>query len=552
MSLRNLVRDRRVKHLFSGLALIALVLSLLLPYRDISLAIDSSIFAAVGLHLNHGGVLYRDAWDHKPPVVFFLNALALRLGGESHTAIRDLQTLFACGIGLTFYMLVCSIFRSIGIALFASILFLLTFYHPILFGGGNFTEEYGAFFVLWGVLGIAYWSFSGRRRGRWVLLISGVGFGLAVLTKEPFVLSFFPWLAYVVFLSRGGWSGRFANALLLVIGGLLPGVIPLAYFHKHHALNSWIEVIEYGFQYTDRFSDESVVEKMVEGLLRVNDLIFSNSILLIFFFLLGVSSLSRPRLLRRTHFFPLFTVYWVVFDFAATTLSGLFFLHYYLRMVPSVVVLSASGGSYLLRGMKSQPSKGIWAMGSLIVFFGLIDFTLPGMLADYPPLPKEAAEDPVLDYLNNHRKPGDTLWTSNGYAAKYYLMTGMLSPTRYLGVFTHHLETGASRQIDQSRVDRIYADLTESPPEFMVGGNILRPPLYRPEFLQWLESRYSVSFIGNSLDCALVFDRVEDASLSIREQKKKWASEEAHTIENQPFYQSELLTQLQDSAPQSF
>ncbi|MCA9443197.1 MAG: hypothetical protein KC964_20525, partial [Candidatus Omnitrophica bacterium] len=90
------------------------------------------------------------------------------------------------------------------------------------------------------------------------------------------------------------------------------------------------------------------------------------------------------------------------------------------------------------------------------------------------------------------------------------------------------------------------------PPEFIVGSQILQRPLGDPKFVQWLEPRYTVTVAEEDTDFNLVFSRVSDASESLAEQKKEWASIEAHSPGSLPFYQSVVLRLLQDSAPQSF
>ncbi|MEJ2552166.1 MAG: hypothetical protein P8Z34_15955, partial [Anaerolineales bacterium] len=43
---------------------------------------DSGIFAYGAEQMLDGKLLYRDVWDHKPPAVFYVNALAILIGGS--------------------------------------------------------------------------------------------------------------------------------------------------------------------------------------------------------------------------------------------------------------------------------------------------------------------------------------------------------------------------------------------------------------------------------------------------------------------------------------
>src|SRR5207248_7801570 len=65
--------------------LAALAALLVLAYVPLSPAYpsnpnrDAGLFLYAGSEILHGGVPYRDVWDHKPPLIFYLNALGLAL-----------------------------------------------------------------------------------------------------------------------------------------------------------------------------------------------------------------------------------------------------------------------------------------------------------------------------------------------------------------------------------------------------------------------------------------------------------------------------------------
>ena len=49
---------------------------------------DEGIFAAVGHNLNHGGVLYKTAWDNKPPMIYLTYAAIFQFFGVSMFWLR--------------------------------------------------------------------------------------------------------------------------------------------------------------------------------------------------------------------------------------------------------------------------------------------------------------------------------------------------------------------------------------------------------------------------------------------------------------------------------
>lgn len=94
------------------LVLIALLSALLfsrwLPHNGHALLVgDSSMFLFIGQQIDHGLLPYVDVWDHKPPLVFYLDALSLRMmGGSPVGAIilgYILTFIFLILLGLTVY-----------------------------------------------------------------------------------------------------------------------------------------------------------------------------------------------------------------------------------------------------------------------------------------------------------------------------------------------------------------------------------------------------------------------------------------------------------------
>ena len=62
--------------------------------------IDYSIFQYVGERIREGQLPYRDVFDHKPPLIFYLDALGLTLGGGSRWGIWALQLIAVGSAGL--------------------------------------------------------------------------------------------------------------------------------------------------------------------------------------------------------------------------------------------------------------------------------------------------------------------------------------------------------------------------------------------------------------------------------------------------------------------
>lgn len=99
---------------------------------------DSAVFKIVGQGILNGKLPYRDLFDHKGPVLFYLNALGLGMAGGK-VGLWVLNTLFlSATLSLVYRIsrLFSSAKRSFGIALFSLL------YWAIFSEGGNLSEGY--------------------------------------------------------------------------------------------------------------------------------------------------------------------------------------------------------------------------------------------------------------------------------------------------------------------------------------------------------------------------------------------------------------------------
>src|SRR3989304_6048980 len=83
----SLARNPNLGLVIALAALAALGLAFRAGALDLPLDRDEGAYAYIGSKLIHGTVPYRDAFDHKPPGVYFFYALAT-LGPDTVTGIR--------------------------------------------------------------------------------------------------------------------------------------------------------------------------------------------------------------------------------------------------------------------------------------------------------------------------------------------------------------------------------------------------------------------------------------------------------------------------------
>ncbi|GAP05295.1 4-amino-4-deoxy-L-arabinose transferase [Anaerolinea thermolimosa] len=161
-----------------GLALLALAYAM--PHLMRIPDVDSSIFQYFGERMREGQLPYRDVYDHKPPLIFYLNYWGLMLGGGSRWGIWALE-LIAVGSSALIGFTALKRFYGVLPAWVASAGFLmnLVFVHE----GGNLTEEYALPFQF-AAIGLLL-EMERRRQGGWWAFCIGVCIAMASTLKQP-------------------------------------------------------------------------------------------------------------------------------------------------------------------------------------------------------------------------------------------------------------------------------------------------------------------------------------------------------------------------------
>jgi Dolichyl-phosphate-mannose-protein mannosyltransferase len=141
---------------------------------------DEAAYAYIGHRALSGDVLYRDLTENKPPLGYWLYALAVTIGGYHELAIRIMPIPYV----LATIALVWWIAHRTGgpaAACLAAGLYIISSTDPYLFGNGANLEHFINFFS---VAALALLIRGWASASRWPLLASGICLGAAVLVKQ--------------------------------------------------------------------------------------------------------------------------------------------------------------------------------------------------------------------------------------------------------------------------------------------------------------------------------------------------------------------------------
>jgi hypothetical protein len=187
---------------------------------------DKEIFKYAGLVIYKGGVPYRDFFDHKPPLIYFLNFLNWYGSPWIPWILDTLLVLFA---SLLFYWL-CRKNKMAWPWFFPLLFNLLIRYSLVSFGNGM-TREYTAVFLL-----IFFCVMQGNARYKYYIM--GLLCGLTCWMQQDALITLAPFLIYSFFVSEENVPGRESRRILAFSTGLLTISVPvILYFAAHRSVS---------------------------------------------------------------------------------------------------------------------------------------------------------------------------------------------------------------------------------------------------------------------------------------------------------------------------
>lgn len=212
---------------------------------------DSSIFMLIGKGITEGKLPYTDLFDHKGPVLFWIEALGWAIGGR--TGIWILETLCAAA-SVLLIMKICNMLNADFLLPAAGTAMVYLTY----FGRGNLCENYSLPLVYLSLFFVVKYYKSGKITHPPVYaFIYGICFGLLAFIRvnnATVICAFI--LVIMIRLIAAKEFGNLAANLLSGILGILAVAGPIClYFYLHGALQDMIFcTFTYNLVYTTKLA----------------------------------------------------------------------------------------------------------------------------------------------------------------------------------------------------------------------------------------------------------------------------------------------------------
>lgn len=447
---------------------------------------DSSLFAYAGRMVTEGKLLYRDFWDHKPPAIYYVDALAIRLMGASLWAFWWAD-IFWVALSTSALFLILRKLTGTFSAWLASGVFLVTLMYPTIFSGGNLAEMYGTLPLIL-IIGVAFLYFrSGRTLWAFVL---GLLTAAAFLFKQTcLALGIGAALAILILYFR---SRQYRKGLIhlawMAAGAILPlGAITLVWVHAGAFGDLLDAVFAYNIHYVDSGVSPATLPVMFQRMLLEFPLmplsLATLAALAIFIgnnrsWLFSRRPITQDALIpdqdpaRRLTYLAVFIA--LPFEIALIALGGRNYPHYYMTILPVLSAATAYLIDRLTRPIFSGQKMMVVETISLVALMLLgLAWIVNAYQAERPreglrallagpftgPLPQSDMEK----YILSHTRADDSVlvWEDN---KTLNFLTDRRNPSRYL--YPEHVFQPKSGP--ESRFDQFLQDLQKDPPALIL------------------------------------------------------------------------------------
>ena len=474
--------------LTTALAALVLVLQVKSSPRFVEMAPDSGLFAYTGWRILDGDLLYRDVFDTKPPGVFYLNAAALWIGGETVWPIWGLSAIWVTVTGVGLFFVLKSVSGRVT-ALAATSLFLVVLHQSAIYQGGNSTELFALLPQIL-ILGGTIWY--SRRGQRSALFLIGFSTGLAFLFKPTYIALGVASLGLI--LGWVLWQRRWREVAVVLIwyvaGFLLPLVIVAGYWFVRGGLPELIDALfVYGSAYVrgglSAGSLYVTFRKLTESAPIANlTMLTAAGMFLIAWELIRLRQEKRApdqsaKEIAGDYSFvndPTKLVFFVAFlaiplEWALVALSGQNFGHYFITPLPAMSTMAAFALHRALSPGWRETDESPWrfAFGSLAIALLMVAVVLGavrGLPSQYQwnslltqPYGGEARTFPLVGFVVEHTSQGDTMLVWANYPSVNF-QAKRLAPSRYLFPTQIFLNDGRAA----ARLDEILGAIERHPP----------------------------------------------------------------------------------------
>ena len=290
-------------------------------WRNSVTSVDSSVFRTIALQMKEGLLPYKDTFDHKGPLLFFINYIGTNISFNNGIWLIELISLFiACIFMYKVARLKTDKISSVFIVMI-SLSLLLNY-----FEGGNLTEEYALPFLC-SSLYIFLDYLLNKKVTNFRLIMCGLSLG-GVLLLKPNMISLWVIFVLVIFIEcllKKNYKDLKKFIIYFLLGLciiILPFILWLGF--NGILVDCWHSYIVFNGIYSSNLTS---IQDKLSSLLY-----FGNNLLLIFSFVICVILGYRNK--EKIYYYHFA---YLVLTLLFVCLSGAEFPHYGMNLVPCII-----------------------------------------------------------------------------------------------------------------------------------------------------------------------------------------------------------------------
>lgn len=370
---------------------------------------DSTVFLYIGERMREGAVPYRDLFDHKGLLLYFIEYLGLCIGNGSFVGVWLLEVVNLFATALLFFKITQLFSRKRTVCYTVVSLVLCTVECYIVYEGGNLTEEYALPWIALALYIFLKYFIEGSYRFCEIMLL-GVSFVAVLFLRGNMVAVWAAFLPVVLIgmIARKEWRdiGRCMAGFLT---GTLMGLVPFVVYCL--TTGSLGDMLRYYIGFNFGYSDS---EGGILPLLSTAWFLFRQTAVWIAVLLATAWIFRKNRIWRLNLWFLGVTL-------VLASMSGRLYYHYGMILLPAMLVPSVllleKAGERIKDGTERYliGIAGVFLVLQAVV--SLVSYTGP-------------AQSEIAAYIEEHTEETDEILVL-GNDCRYYLETGRCASDKF-------------------------------------------------------------------------------------------------------------------------
>jgi 4-amino-4-deoxy-L-arabinose transferase-like glycosyltransferase len=405
------------------------VLFVLIPTSPINMPYsgrDSGVFLYAGWRILRGDIPYVQIWDHKPPLIFYINAIGLVISNNSRWGVWAIEFISLFLATLIGFNLMKRAFGNLA-AVFGTFLWLSSLIFII--QGGNLTTEYTL-----PIQFACFWiSSSAKEKGfnNWRGYLLGMLCGIAFFLKQNAIGMGIAIVIYIfiqqIVLKQP--KTIYKNILPILIGWVFVASIITTTLLIQGAFKAFIDA---SFGYSLNYSEAVGILQRVKNLFVGINLLSRTGLaqfgIVGFCFALAIA--LHPKHAIKINPLLVIAVIDLPIEIVFANVTGMVFPHYFITYLPSLALLSAFSFSQLVKIMRLVKVPKFASVGSLLLILMMFSMYMAPDYAATIVKFRSYGDQSAIEYVKQHTTPDEyvLVW---GAETQVNFFTQRRNPSRF-------------------------------------------------------------------------------------------------------------------------